>query len=103
MFRQGGEGGREEGEGGGVLLEEEKLKWQMEMENLRRECERREEVVREKCAAEVREWEQRVRALEERCAVMMREVEKGRESSSELDQVKQRSDDLQVSIHFKCT
>ena len=69
---------------------EERLKWQMEMENLRRECEQREDTERERCAGEVRRWEERVGVLEERCRVMVGKMEEGRKAVSELNQARQR-------------
>ena len=78
-------------EGGGDQLEEERLKWQMEMENLRRECELREEVEHQRCAEEVKGLEERVVVLEERCRVMTEEMEMGRMTMLELDKTKQRS------------
>ena len=79
-------------------LAEERLKWQMEMENLRRECEQREEAEREQCTGEVRRWEEKVCVLEERCKVMVREVEKGKRALSELNQARQRLVILTVNV-----
>ena len=79
-------------------LAEERLKWQMEMENLRRESEQREEVERERCAGEVKRCEERVGVLEERCRVMVREVEKGRRALNELNQARQRLVILTVNV-----
>ena len=82
-------GEREEGKGGGATLAEERLKWQMEMENLRRECEVRETGETVKCEEEVGRWREKVGELEERCREMMGEVE--RETSKELEKTKERS------------
>ena len=79
------------GEVGGATLAEERLKWQMEMENLRRECEAREGVERERCEEAVRGWRVRVEKMEQRCRVMSGEVEAERERGRELELTRQRS------------
>ena len=76
---------------GRAALAEERLKWQMEMENLRRECEAREEVERERCEGEVRGWREKVEEMEERCRVMRGEVERERGKCEELEQIRERS------------
>ena len=82
-------GEREEGKGGGATLAEERLKWQMEMENLRRECEARETGERVRCEEEVGRWREKVGELEERWREVR--VERVRETSKELEQTKERS------------
>ena len=79
------------GEVGGATLAEERLKWQMEMENLRRECEAREGVERDRCEEAVRGWRVRVEKMEQRCRVMSGEVEAERERGRELELTRQRS------------
>lgn len=71
-------------------LAEERLKWLMEMENLRRECEQREESERKRCAEEVQTMRERTGVLEERCRVMTGEVEEGRMAKSELNKTRER-------------
>ena len=87
-----------EGEGGGATLAEERLKWQMEMENLRRECETREAGERERCAVEVREWREKVAELEKKCREIREQVEEGKEREGELAQAKERSENLQILL-----
>lgn len=87
-----------EGEGGGATLAEERLKWQMEMENLRRECETREAGERERCAVEVREWREKVAELEKKCREIREEVEEGKEKEGELAQAKERSVNHQILL-----
>ncbi|CAI8038720.1 Pleckstrin homology domain-containing family A member 6 [Geodia barretti] len=89
-------GEREEGKGGGATLPEERLKWQMEMENLRRECEARETGERARCEEEVGRWREKVGELEERCREMMGEVE--REKSKELEKTKERLVELEGEV-----
>lgn len=85
---------RREGEGGGAgsgdKLAEERLKWLMEMENLRRECEQREESERSRCAGEVRGLREKVGVFEEKCRAMTGEVEEGRAARIELEQLRER-------------
>lgn len=87
VARREGEG---EGRGSGDRLAEERLKWLMEMENLRRECEQRQESERNRCAEEVRVLRGRVGVLEEKCRVMTGEVEEGRMAKTELNQARER-------------
>ena len=81
----------EEGRGNDKLAEEERLKWQVEMENLRRECEQHEVLERDRHAGVVREMGEKVVVLEERCRMMTRAVEEGRRAKMELDQTRERS------------
>ena len=71
-------------------LAEERLKWQMEMENLRREYEQKEEVKHAKNLEESRRWELKVIDLEERCKMITMEVEEGREHARELNEARKR-------------
>ena len=82
--------GEEKGGGSGDRLAEERLKWLMEMENLRHECEQRQESERNRRAEEVRVLRERVGVLEEKCGVMTGQVEEGRMAKSELNQARER-------------
>ena len=63
----------------------------MEMENLRREFEQKEETEQSRFAEEVKEWEKKVMELEETCQLLMKEIEEGRETARELGQTGKRS------------
>ena len=71
-------------------VREERLKWQMSMENLRRECKQNASELQEKHTGEITEWRERILDMEERCKAMEGEVEEGREARDELNHTRTR-------------
>ena len=96
----GGLGTSREVEGDGSVLAGERLKWQMEMENLRKEYEQRLQVVVETHRAERAGLEERVGEMAEKCRVLDEEVKDGRRSRGELKQAQERY--MYMYMHVCC-
>ena len=71
-------------------VREERLKWQMSMENLRRECKQNASELQEKHVGEITEWRERILNMEKKCKAMEEEVEEGREAKDELSHTRTR-------------